>query len=743
MSDILATAEALTLPGSPRSDVDYPAPLPGVIVFVHGVNSNGEWFEDAEMGLCAGLNSRLQRNDDQVYRVKGSGQLHSVSYQGELTDDGYIRDDLTSSSFVQNAGYSPVIRFRWGYKAGDDELASVGGKILLDEANAWGGGPFANGCSALPDMFGSGVDTGLFLGLGVQHMTASDRLIYSCPPRHYQAFAAWRLAKLVGRVREMHRELYEGKDCPVTVVCHSQGNMVGICSAFFGANHPDLKGLGVADTYVLVNAPYSVRGNVKDNLSQFQWSVMQGRVKREARVETLKSFFDIVRHFKPKHIADDVVDQLGRNRAPRNGDAPRKSADDRKDHDTRGHVFLYCNPHDRVISVATVQGMGWLGLCQLDVDQTNAKGVLYQRVWAQAKPDKPLKVGADYGGGFTYDYWARTIGASWERRKFWEPDSDKLSLQVKEIWSDERKSVPGKAVATTVGLFFQLILLVGGKLEDACASPDQHWSVPVNAPKVPCGGIEPKARYLARGNGQMLPGETYSSDDSPWVTGPFNRHKQSSGDALNPNRTDAGSGDTYARLRSSGRGDAATEAAMHYDHNAGIRQKARRVLYDDDGTPKLDASFSDDDVRKMNAAHHKEIKGTEFGKFEQETRMGLLAKGVDLQATNHSTILTNPMHSERVLAYDVDVGICYFNETQMNQLRRMADWRWCRPEKGEPNDKEFQYYSEATFEEMRLGKHDQFNDALGALTPLRINGKRNALPLQANNGTSDNGTQVA
>ena len=38
-------AEALTLPGGPCLRVVYPAPLPGVIIFVHGVNSSGEWFD--------------------------------------------------------------------------------------------------------------------------------------------------------------------------------------------------------------------------------------------------------------------------------------------------------------------------------------------------------------------------------------------------------------------------------------------------------------------------------------------------------------------------------------------------------------------------------------------------------------------------------------------------------------------------------------------------------------------------
>lgn len=48
-------------------------PLPGVVIFVHGVNSEGEWFEPAEDGLCKGLNRRLGRLSDQMTQI---GRAH-------------------------------------------------------------------------------------------------------------------------------------------------------------------------------------------------------------------------------------------------------------------------------------------------------------------------------------------------------------------------------------------------------------------------------------------------------------------------------------------------------------------------------------------------------------------------------------------------------------------------------------------------------------------------------------------
>ncbi len=743
------TAEALTLPGSPRTDVDYPARLPGVVIYVHGVNSMGEWFDDSESGLCRGLNTRLQRCDEHVHRVEGSGQLRAASYLPELTDDGFIRRDLAATTFVSDAGYSPVIRFRWGYKASPDEVAQYGGSILLDESEAWGGGPFANGCSALPDMFDSGADTGLLLGLDVQSVNLSDRMVFSCPARHYQAFAAWRLAKLVARVRLMHRNRHGGKDCPVTVVCHSQGNMIGIGSAFFGANYSALNGLGVADTYVLANAPYSLQKNRTDNYAQYSIKTLRGRVTHEARVEALGKFFAIVGKGPAQHAADAEVDREVMNSAPRNGDTPCQAATDAKARQTRKRVFLYCNPHDRVISVSTVQGMGWLGLSDEEVAATKARGVLYQRVWAQAKDGKPFKVGA--GPEYTYDYWDDTVGAV-NGQGFWEPEADGLRVQVSEIWSDARRNVPGKVGVTLVGVVFQVFLTLAKQVtRDVAyvnAEPGAGWKVTVNAPEIPGGGIVPRALYLRHGSGTLKPGEEPGTPADRRLSGPFNRHKESTTDNLNAGRAQ-GSDDPYAAQRKQGHGDAASEAAMRYDQNAAIRQKTRRVIYDDDGHAVPNSPYGEDDLKRFDAARTGGASGA-FGTFAQGVREELLKRGVNQQATNHSTILTNPEHSEKVLAHDVDVGVCYFDEAEMSQLRRMADWRWCEPmekdwrEPGqEEPDNEHEYYASAKFEKKNLADIGMLKASSGILGTLQINGERNVLPFQAQNDPGDNGTRVA
>ncbi len=42
-------------------------PHPCLVIFVHGVNSEGEWYNAAERHICAGLNDRLGRWGTEVW----------------------------------------------------------------------------------------------------------------------------------------------------------------------------------------------------------------------------------------------------------------------------------------------------------------------------------------------------------------------------------------------------------------------------------------------------------------------------------------------------------------------------------------------------------------------------------------------------------------------------------------------------------------------------------------------------
>ena len=123
----IAEGNALLLPDKSDRDVLQKLPLPGVVIFVHGVNSDGEWFEATERGLCAGLNARLARKKEQLaYPGPAGGELTPNDYLAELTDNGFLNPDRNASNFITDRpAWSPVLRFRWGFKADQDSLEEI------------------------------------------------------------------------------------------------------------------------------------------------------------------------------------------------------------------------------------------------------------------------------------------------------------------------------------------------------------------------------------------------------------------------------------------------------------------------------------------------------------------------------------------------------------------------------------------------------------------------------------------
>ena len=396
---VVGQKSGITLFNHSCLDVIQQLPLPGVVIFVHGVNSDGEWYSEAEEGICKGLNTRLKRRDEHLFfATTEAGQLKPSKYMSELTADGYLNPNMKFDTFIDSDDtFSPVIRFRWGYKANLEELQQFGDGIYVNEQNYWGGGPFANGCTTLPDLWGEGLSEELFLWVHVQHMNpTNDRNVYACPPRPYYVLAALRLAKLVKSLREKQA------DVPITIVCHSQGNMVGIAAAFLGDKmDAATDGCGksapcVADNYVLCNPPYSV---LKDNFTE-KWSQRNtadpdgntGRQTFDARTKTLAAFFKIIGDRKAEEQKPDRVDKRMANVG--HGFTAQADRDEfGLNSSTYGRVTLYCNPHDQVISATPVQGIGWRGMEQAEIDACSGVGVFTQRVFAQ---DHPVGVPGTY-----------------------------------------------------------------------------------------------------------------------------------------------------------------------------------------------------------------------------------------------------------------------------------------------------------------------------------------------------------
>jgi pimeloyl-ACP methyl ester carboxylesterase len=650
-------------------------PLPGVVIFVHGVNSEGEWFQEAEKGLCAGLNRRMGRYDDQLFHWGPvAGQMTPVSYIESLTPDGFLNPEMSSKTYIKpDPSFSPVIHFRWGYAANAEELKEYGDKIMLNEKNYWGGGPFAGGCSSLPDLWNDGLNDRLFLWLTVQHMNSiGNRKIYSTPPRSYGVLAALRLARLVESIRKRQA------DAPITIVCHSQGNMIGLAAAFLGDRLPEVtdqwgkKGRCVADTYVLANPPYSlVEANMTDSWAQRGVRDKNGHVGREtyvARKETLRAYFDILRARAELEMpAEDLDRAMESARPSKDGGKPYSAAKDREAHglyqkNTYGRVTLYCCPHDQVISALTVQGIGWRGMSIDEISATNAWGVFSQRVFASN-----FEVG---GESKLYRYWQD----DWRKDKnqkegFWYPPSPPARYGLgRGMHSNEGWIAKIFTLATSP--VFYLFNLTDMAVN---AEPPKNWEIPITAPM-----LDKETRFLPQALRYGKPSGACDAQGKPIEEGRFNEgyDPPSAGrDANKENKRDDDPYDNFdaksEKFKTEGdalkaQGDAASEAAQRYEDHSILRMEARR-LNNRDWVDENGVVVGED--RPADASE-------DYKKWRNKEIFDILNGGDKNNPTNHSTIMTNGEHAEKALAYDIAIGLCYLTEGDFADLRKQADWRF-------------------------------------------------------------------
>ncbi|WP_219136835.1 DUF3274 domain-containing protein [Janthinobacterium sp. UMAB-60] len=645
-------------------------PLPGIVIFVHGVNSDGEWYAAAEEGLCNGLNERLKRSCHHMqHRGVEGGELKAVNYGAEITAEGFLHPEMSADTLIRDAGtFSPVIRFRWGYKACGVELQQYGKGIYLNEQDYWGGGPFANGCSALADLWKDGLSEGLFLWNTIQHMNPfPERQVYSCPPRAYFVLAAYRLARLVEAIRQQQA------DVPVTIVCHSQGTMVAMAAAFLGANLPKVKDNFpcVADNYVICNSPYSLAKSnsaenwVASNLRAADGST--GRVTVQARIATLKNFFAIIgqRASLGEVQTDEEID-----RCMANAQHGFSAAKDREQYgiagaarggkkSSYGRVTIYCNPHDVVVSSVAIEGIGWRGLSGSlakdskdggELAATEAAGVCVQRVFAQG-----FEVGKQGSYHYWSDHWRKPAPGG---KDFWFPAQKYASYSIKQGVEASEGSF---STILTVG-FAPLFIVATGLVQSPCnASPHKDWKIELNAPDLlppfkPQSlrfgqtseefdeGYEPPGESRQAGK-QRAPGDDYLANHE-----------------IPPGGLQGQAAKSEAKRMDSARGTADDEARLRFEQRAVIRALAVREGKSPAGQKvqqEMPNTTPDAEYQAWRSTRIEEMMSSQAGAY----------------ATDHSTILTNPMHSERALAYDVAVGVCRIKADQLRKLRVAADWR--------------------------------------------------------------------
>ncbi|MBW9107022.1 T6SS effector phospholipase Tle3 domain-containing protein [Paraburkholderia phenoliruptrix] len=317
-----------------------PPHLPGVIIFVHGVNSEGEWYDAAEANICTGLNSRLGRAD--------------------LAPNIYADDNRRNLHRTISVKRSPVIRFYWGYRSKDGDerkwkvpLRNIKGDNQWTDTGSrqkgpwyWGGGPFQNGTNNLQQLW-SNKGFNRYL-LGVFNMqwfnTEWDRELHNAPGRQYYAHAAQRLADLIDRIRSTYP-----KDT-VTVMSHSQGTMVAMAATLMCKTR-------APDSLVVMNSPFALEDKTTDALTCFNQ-----RPTTQARVNTFKAIAKRIRDDKRVLTANDL-EQLHVGATQENELwTPDAASNGIRERDNHGRFYVYFNPHDRVMGASPLQSIGWQGV---------------------------------------------------------------------------------------------------------------------------------------------------------------------------------------------------------------------------------------------------------------------------------------------------------------------------------------------------------------------------------------------
>jgi hypothetical protein len=190
--------------------------------------------------------------------------------------------------------------------------------------------------------------------------------------------------------------------------------------------------------------------------------------------------------------------------------------------------------------------------------------------------------------------------------------------------------------------------------------PPNNWKTALEAPRLGENGFLPQAYHLGQRDdrfdgGRDAPGFSRNTKRQRDATDPYGVNTKLPADPQNP---EADPGTDAAQ------GDEDTEMSLMYEHHAYLRMRARRdkKFVANDGKTTLE-----DDL--PNA-------GDDYKTWRTEKIQKFLAETVNTSATDHSSILTNPDHSEKALAYDIPVGVLNITKQDLTELRKLADWRY-------------------------------------------------------------------
>ena len=364
-------------------------------------------------------------------------------------------------------------------------------------------------------------------------------------------------------------------------------------------------------------------------------------------------------------------------------------------------MTVYCNPHDVVVSSIAIQGIGWRGLDGGELLATRAEGVYVQRVFAQ---------GFEVGKQGSYHYWAN----HWRKptpggKDFWFPDQKYASYSIKQ---GKEASESAFAAILTVGFAPLFILLTKLSKSPTNASPDKDWKIELTAPDLALPftpqslrfgevsdqfdeGYDPAGESRQAGK-QRTPDDDYFANHEIPRGGLQGEEKR-----LEVQRMDIA------------KGTADDEARLRYEQRAVLRAQAIREEKSAAGKKveqEMPRATPSADYMTWRSARVEEMMSNQAGAF----------------ATDHSTIMTNPLHAERVLAYDVPVGVCNIKSDALRKLRVAADWRLLKALEETNTAKVFQeYFDKGEFRRKTTFVWASQSDGEAAMPNLIIDRRQN------------------
>lgn len=413
--------------------------LPGIVIFVHGVNDPGGNYDIIEDGICEGLNERLDAfrlvpgrygeayAEAQASTIKVGDRQYNKIAKIKYDPDTYLYERQEREGEVGKRTHSVFIPFYWGYRASEDEIArkkpedggtadgysTIRGQYHDHQGNrlskhfAKGGGMFNNATTSLPLMFEAGFRHN-FANAAARLMMSGYEYSTHSPHRRSMVLAAERLAMLIREIRAV------SPDETINVIGHSQGTMVTLLAqamladgsevrSVAGTPMPTLPAARPADCLLLVDSPYSL---IETTLERIAHNNVH-RYTAKGRLKTLSHIVNLVT--SAPHPAPPLSDLapvrgeagLHRGRAGYQwkglGPALRRQRDGQTfffdERDNRGKVYMYYCPEDGTVNIPTVKGIGTYGVPDALADKwTPAMSVLkdirfFQRAFSRGGTD--------------------------------------------------------------------------------------------------------------------------------------------------------------------------------------------------------------------------------------------------------------------------------------------------------------------------------------------------------------------